>query len=118
MQRLQLLKKDKEIHIINANHYFLRLRGLIGRKLNDSNGLLLDPCDQIHTFFMKFPIDVIFLSAENKVLHIDEQVVPNQIGKRVKGAKKVLELKGGISNKISIHIGDILVMEKCKGNAD
>lgn len=106
---LQLLHNDNRIYIFDANRFFLRLRGLIGRELQDDFGLLLTPCNQIHTFFMKQPIDVIYLTKENKILFIEEQVPPNLIKKKRKDAKKILELKGGTAEKMKFQIGDILV---------
>lgn len=78
--------------VYNASRYFLRLRGLIGRTLEGVDGLLLTPCAQIHTFFMRFPIDAVYLDAAGKVLHIDRAVPPGRALGAVKGARRVLEL--------------------------
>ena len=96
-------------HIIHANTFLARLKGLMGRKtLTQDTGLLLEPCDNVHTFHMNFPIDVIFLDHENKVIHIEHSMKPNQVGKRVKGAKKALEINGGLAATMNIQPGDVI----------
>lgn len=96
-------------HIIHANTFFTRLKGLMGRKtLPRDTGLLLEPCDSVHTFYMQFPIDVIFLNKENKVMHIEHNMKPSQIGKRIKGAKKVLEVNGGIAATMNLQPGGVI----------
>ena len=94
-------------NIIHANTFFKRLKGLLGRKtLPQDTGLLLEPCDNVHTFHMKFPIDVIYLNQRNQVMHIEHNMQPNQMGKRIKGAKKVLEINGGIAAEMGLEPGD------------
>ena len=75
-----------------ADTCVLRFLGLMPRKeLKPSEGLLLTDCGRIHTNFMHFTIDVVYLSADLRVLDI-ETVRPWRMGKRVKGAKHVLEV--------------------------
>lgn len=96
-------------NIIHANTFPTRLKGLMGRKtLPQDTGLLLEPCDSVHTFHMQFPIDVIFLDQENKVMHIEHSLKPNQMGKRIRGAKKVLETNAGLAAAANLQPGDVL----------
>ena len=96
-------------NIIHANTFLSRLKGLMGRKtLPHDTGLLLEPCDNVHTFHMKFSIDVIFLNQENNVMHIEHSMKPNQVGKKVKGAAKVLEINGGIAAAMNLQLGDVV----------
>lgn len=54
-----------------ANSFFRRLIGLMGRPfLKAGEGLILKPCNSIHTFFMRFPIDAAFVDRENKIVKI------------------------------------------------
>ncbi|MBP5296146.1 MAG: DUF192 domain-containing protein [Bacteriovoracaceae bacterium] len=54
-----------------ATNFFARAKGLLGRAfLPPEKGLLIRPCNSIHTFFMRFPIDVIFLNRRNEVVKI------------------------------------------------
>lgn len=81
--------------IIAADSFLLRLRGLIGRNAEEVGGLLLQPCDQIHTCFMNTPIDVIYLDKNHIVMRLDEAVNPGHFCKREAGACCVLELPAG-----------------------
>lgn len=81
----------------------------MGRKsMSDNHGLLLTPCNEIHTFGMNFDIDTITLSKENKIIFIDKCVAPNKVRKKVKNGYKVLELNGGTADKLGLSPGDIL----------
>jgi uncharacterized membrane protein (UPF0127 family) len=76
------------------------------KSISCSEGLLLKNCSSIHCMFMKFPIDVIYLSEDMKILEI-ETVYPWKIGKSVKNTAHVLELHKGIAKR-KAFIGDIL----------
>lgn len=85
-----------------ADTFFSRFVGLMGkRSLDPSEGLLLRRCPRVHTCFMHFPIDVIYLSSEDRVLHT-ETLGPWRMGSRVKGAKHVLELSVGKKDDVNI----------------
>ena len=59
-----------------ANDFFTRLVGLLKTKSLDSQqGLLLKKCRQVHTFGMKFNIDVVFLSREGEILNLEKNMV-------------------------------------------
>lgn len=78
-----------------ADSFGTRFLGLMGRKeLPPDGGLLLKRCGSIHTCFMRFTIDVIYLSADLTVI-TQETIQPWKLGKAVKGAKHVLELPEG-----------------------
>lgn len=106
-----------EILALHASRFFQRLRGLIGIELYEGTGLLISPCNQVHTFFMRYPIDVVFLSGSGDILHIEENMKPYRIGRRIKNAKKVLELKGGASAQLAIKAGDTLSFEKTNNHS-
>ncbi len=78
------------------------------RELAPEDGLLLVPEWSIHTFFMRFPIDVIFLSRSDVVLATHEQVRPNRLGPTCRGAHKVLELPAGAVRRSQTEEGDQL----------
>ena len=79
-------------HVSVADSFVTKFLGLMGKKgLKKGEGLLLKRCSSIHTCFMKFAIDVVYLDKNYKVLYI-ETVFPWRVGKIVKGAKNVLEL--------------------------
>ena len=87
---------------------FSRMKGLLGRSmLGPGEGLLLRPASAIHTFFMRFPIDAVFLDRDWRVVGIAGDVAPWRTAGR-KGAKAVLELPAGESARRSLQLGDRL----------
>ena len=77
-----------------ANTYFKRLKGLMFTKeLPDQSALHIVPCNEIHTFNMKYSIDVLYLDRNNNILHIEEEMQPGKIGKRVNNAVSVVEFQ-------------------------
>jgi uncharacterized protein len=88
---------------------FSRMKGLLGRsELRPGEGLLLRPASAIHTFFMRFPIDAVFLDRDWRVVGIAGDVAPWRTAGR-KGAKAVLELPAGESARRGLRTGDLLV---------
>jgi hypothetical protein len=84
------------------------MRGLLGRRyLPSGEGILLRPAGSIHTFFMRFPIDAVFLDRERRVLRVDESVRPWRAA-CARGAHAVLELRAGESARRGIAAGDVL----------
>ena len=78
-----------------ADSALTRLKGLLGRTaLEPHEGLLLRPANSVHTAFMRFPIDVVFLDGDLTVLDVVEGVPPWRMKSR-KGARAVLELGAG-----------------------
>ncbi len=99
------------INIVMAQTFFTRLKGLMFHKsLKAGEGLLLRPCNMIHTFGMRFPLDVVFLSEEYEVLEIIENIKPNKMAPMIKEAVITLELPVGTVKNASIHKGDQLVL--------
>jgi len=76
-----------------ADNYFLRLRGLIGTpSLARSEVMLITPCKQVHTHFMKYPIDVVFLDKHYSVINKIIAMQPWRVSSYVTNAFFVLEL--------------------------
>ena len=93
-----------------ASGFFSRLKGLMGRRrLTPGEGLILSPCNQVHTFCMRWPIDVLYLTKDLRVLRV-ETLSPGRIGPRVKGARLVLEVEAGSAGDIGA--GDRLTIVK------
>lgn len=87
-----------------------RMRGLMGRRLLPAgDGLLLTPAPSIHTGFMRFPIDVIFLDRELRVLKLVQQLRPWRVA-AARGARSVLELAPGEVTRRGVEVGDTLDM--------
>jgi uncharacterized protein len=88
-----------------------RMRGLLGRdSLPVGEGLLLQPCKGVHTFGMKFSIDVIFLNGENKVVAVRNNLPPNRLTRIFLSSSSVLELPAGTLESMTISPGDVLIL--------
>ncbi len=87
-----------------------RLRGLLGRReLPPGEGLLLRPAPSIHTWFMRFPIDAVFVDAQLEVIAVRHEMPPwRAAGQR--GARAVLELAAGEAARHGIAPGSRLWM--------
>ena len=89
-----------------------RLRGLLGRKtLPPGEGVLLRPSNSVHTFFMRFPIDVVFLDGDLGVMAVAPAVRPWRVRARW-GARAVLELAAGEAARAGLDSGDRLAIER------
>ena len=85
-----------------AESFAARLRGLLGRRaLQAGEGMLIRRESSVHTFFMRFAIDVVFLDADSRVLRVDANVGPWRL-KACRGARSVLELAAGASAGLSV----------------
>jgi len=86
------------------------MRGLLGRReLPRGEGLLLRPAASIHTFFMRFAIDAVFLDADGVVVAIEPELPPWRVAGR-RGARAVVELSAGEAARRSLAPGDRLVL--------
>ena len=97
-----------------ADGYFTRLRGLIGRRgLRLGEGLVIRPCSSIHTFFMSFPIEVLFVDEGNRVVLATQPIAPWRIAPIVPSARYVVELPAGAVSASQTMHGDILEVVPC-----
>jgi len=81
--------------------------GLLGRgSLRTDEGIYLSPCEWLHTFGMRFPIDVAFISASGMVLAVHHGLKPNRLSKIVLRAEGALELSEGTLHVTNTEIGD------------
>lgn len=81
--------------------------GLLGKNsIPPGYGLLISPCNQIHTFFMKFTIDVVFLDRTNRIVKLCPQFKPWRITPLIWRAKTVLEMNAGGAE--GLQVGDQL----------
>lgn len=95
-----------------ANGFVSRFLGLMGRKgVADGGGLLITKSASIHSFFMRFRFDAIFIDRAGRVT----KVVPNMrqwwVAFGGKGAKDVLELPAGVAARTRTEAGDTLTFE-------
>lgn len=92
-----------------ADTLFKRLKGLLGKKeFNPSQALLLKPCNSIHTFFMAFPIDVLFVAKDNRVIKAVFSLKPFCFSAIYFKAAYAIELPVGIIQSSLTVQGDAL----------
>jgi uncharacterized membrane protein (UPF0127 family) len=95
-----------------ATGFWDRSRGLLGREsLPPGDGLLLDPCSGIHMFFMRFPIDAVFIDRDGRVVHLSRGIGPWRMSRYVLRARAVLELPAGTIQRSRTQLGDRLLFE-------
>ncbi|HEY2373711.1 MAG TPA: DUF192 domain-containing protein [Gaiellaceae bacterium] len=88
-----------------------RMRGLLGRSgLSADEGLLLRPAGSIHTFFMRFPIDAVFLDRQGRVVRVARSIRPWRAA-AARGARSVLELRAGECDRRRLQPGDVLEID-------
>ena len=79
--------------------------------LQAGEGLWIDPCEGVHTFFMKFPIDVIYLDRKNTVRKIRHALPPWRLSLCLT-AHSVLELPAGTAMSTGTCVGDPLEFQE------
>jgi len=89
-----------------------RLVGLLGKSsLEPGTGLLIVPSQAIHTVAMRFPIDVLFLDRDWRVVHLRSAMVPFRLTGVHWKSRSVLELPAGVIAQTSTSVGDQLSVE-------
>lgn len=97
--------------VVLADRPLARMRGLLGRRaLPQGEGLLLRPAGSIHTAFMRFPIDAVFLDAELRVVRIASDLPPWRAA-AARGARAVLEVAAGESRRVGLAVGERLALD-------
>jgi uncharacterized membrane protein (UPF0127 family) len=88
-----------------------RMKGLLGRpSLGPGRAMFLSPCGSVHTFFMKFNLDLVFLDRSFAVRRIVRNVPPNRVVFGGWGAKSVLEIEAGWLKEQAVIPGDRIEM--------
>lgn len=107
-----LMNADKKVLLSDlqiANTMWTRGKGLLGTKeLASSKGLWLNPGNSIHTFFMNYAIDCIFVDAGLKIKALVPNVGPGKMVWPIWGAKSVIEVQAGMIEKMNLKVGDEL----------
>jgi uncharacterized protein len=101
-----------------ADNFFSRMRGLLGaRGLPDDECLLIRPAGSIHMFFMRFPIDALFLDRDLRVLAISTDLQPWRVAGQ-RGARVVVEMAAGQASKRGVQVGEQLVLGEGRASSD
>lgn len=93
----------------SASTFLRRFRGLmLTKELPQDCALHISPCRSVHTFFMRYPIDVLYLDEAGVVIGADEALASGRLGSIVAGACSVVELSSGMIRATETRIGNKL----------
>lgn len=99
--------RELSTKVFVAERVLERMKGLVGREgLEKGEAFWIRPCKGIHTIGMRFPIDILFLDSDNRVVERREKMPPNRLSKIVFKAKTVLELPAGVLSVTETRVGD------------
>ena len=91
-----------------ACSFAVRARGMIGRKFDSFDAMVFPRCPAVHTFFMSMPIDIVFLSSDNRIMALYHDVKPWKACIRCAGAFQTLELPAGTLQRTGAECNDLL----------
>jgi len=95
-----------------ANSFWSRLKGLLGSApLQAGEGLILAGEKSIHTLFMTFPIDVVYVDKNYRVIRVDAHMVPYRLGPFISKSAYILEMPVGTIAGTATQAGDQLKFE-------
>jgi uncharacterized membrane protein (UPF0127 family) len=98
--------------IFLADNPLSRMKGLLGRKaLGVSEAMVIKPCNAVHTFFMRFPIDILFIGKDNRVIRVVCGLKPFRFSPACFSAHFVIELPAGSIQDSCTTPGDQLSIE-------
>jgi uncharacterized protein len=103
--------------VMVADRFLERARGLLGRRrLDDPEGLWIHPCGSVHTCFMRFSIDLVFLDPQLRILAQRSRVKPFRLAFGPSGTRSVLELPAGRLARLACEVGQKLAMSEVNGD--
>jgi len=110
---MQIANKTKNTilaqNAVIADTILKRMKGLLGRKdFKEGEALVLKPCNSIHTFFMSFAIDVVFVDSNNKVVKAISAMTPFRLSRIYFKARLAIELPVGTISKTTTQPNDLL----------
>ena len=113
---MQVINQTRLVPLITrgrlADTFWTRLRGLLGSPpLQAGEGLILVGEKSIHTLFMGFPIDVVYVDRNHQVIRADPNMVPYRLGPFVPKSAFVLEMPVGTISNTATEVGDQLTFQ-------
>jgi len=100
------------LRLVKANSYWRRLKGwMFKQSVSFDDALLIEPCNSIHTFFMNFPIDALFLNSRGYVIRCCPSIT-NRRFRAVWRASSVIELSVGAIANLGIVEGDLIELKE------
>lgn len=116
--RIQNLTRQTELGscVETASSAATRNKGLLGRAgLPAGGGLWIVPCESVHTFFMKFPIDLVYIDRHKRVKKVRNSVGPWRLSACL-SAHSILELPAGAASQAQTQRGDQLEFSPAGSN--
>lgn len=96
-----------------ARTWLTRAKGLLGRdRLGEGEALVIYPCQSVHSFFMRFSIDVLFLNKDLQVIGIKPEMRPFRLSRHMWKARYVVEVLGGAAADTGTKVGDVLAFRE------
>jgi hypothetical protein len=113
---MQIINKTKNTilakELIFADTPLKRMKGLLGKEeFKQGQALIIKPCNSIHTCFMHFTIDVIFVDDNNKIVKVISRLKPWHFGGLYIWAKFCIELPAGTINSSLTTEGDSITLD-------
>jgi uncharacterized protein len=101
-------------NVYAAYRFWQRFKGLmLTSSMPDHTALHLVPCSSIHTFFMKYRIDILYLNKKNVIVGIEEKLKPGKLGKSFRNVSSVIELPAGKVGSTSVRVGQVVAFVEC-----
>lgn len=109
----QTRQRTLAVRAEEATTFWRRTVGLLGRReLEPGGGLHIVPCNSIHMFFMRFPIDAVFIDEEHRVVRVVPMLTPWRVVPYVPRARSVIELPAGVVELTGTAEDDRLTLDR------
>jgi uncharacterized protein len=109
--QLLLNEQALPLQLKKAETYLQRLKGwMFKTSVSNKEALWIEPCNSIHTFFMKFVIDAVFVDRNGKVISCCEYLLPRR-GRVMLRSHAVIELHAGMIAQLNIKLNDVLTIK-------
>jgi uncharacterized protein len=113
---MRVINQTRNVALINqgrrADSFWLRLRGLLGTaSLLEGEGLVLVGEKSIHTLFMQYPLDILYVDKNYQVIRADINMVPYRLGPLIWQSAYVVEVPVGTIASTATQVGDYLRFE-------
>ena len=107
--RHEAVINDEPFSVRKTESMSERSRGLLGsEKLSKNEGLWIFPCNSVHSFGMRYSLDIIYLNSDLQIRSIRKDMKPARISLDL-FAKSVLELDAGAADQLGLKVGDKVV---------
>ncbi|MCA9846596.1 MAG: DUF192 domain-containing protein [Dehalococcoidia bacterium] len=102
----------RRVRVVVARTWWLRARGLLARPCpRPGEGMLFPGCTSIHTAFMGYAIDVVFLDRASVITKVSRDVRPWRFSAAARGTRHVLELASGEADRLGLTVGTRLAFD-------